>query len=93
MLKDAEKFKMEDTRVKQKLEAKSEFEAYVFAVKAALEDCGSKLPAQDKVSCRKTNNRPSLPPASVSVHQLSWFTARPRRVGCADLSCGSSSVT
>ena len=59
MLKDAEKFKMDDVRVKEKIEPKSEFEAYVYAVKAAIDECGSSLSPHGKVSSSRPVSRRS----------------------------------
>ena len=59
MLKDAEKFKADDARMKERLEAKSNFEAYVFAVRAALEDDdGEVFTEEEKVS--KSSRKPRV---------------------------------
>lgn len=56
MLQDAEQFKAEDQHTKERLEAKSNFEAYAFAIKQAIDESGNRLTGQEKVSrrqCRK----------------------------------------
>lgn len=54
MLADAEKFKTEDERQKQRLEAKNKLENYVFGIKQAVDEAGNKLSASDRETVLKT---------------------------------------
>ncbi|KAK9891051.1 hypothetical protein WA026_013378 [Henosepilachna vigintioctopunctata] len=48
MVSDAEKYKEEDERQRQKISARNQLEAYVFQLKQAISDCGDKLNPEDK---------------------------------------------
>uniref|UniRef100_A0A6P7F2B8 Heat shock protein 70 A2-like n=1 Tax=Diabrotica virgifera virgifera TaxID=50390 RepID=A0A6P7F2B8_DIAVI len=48
MLSEAEKYKEEDERQKEKIAARNQFEGYVFQLKQAVQDCGDKLSCEDK---------------------------------------------
>ncbi|KAK3763332.1 hypothetical protein RRG08_021153 [Elysia crispata] len=48
MLADAEKYKVEDEKQRQRLEAKNKLETYVYAVKQAVDEAGTKLSATDR---------------------------------------------
>lgn len=48
MVNDAEKYRAEDDEQRQCIAAKNELETYIFAVKQALDDSGSKLSESDK---------------------------------------------
>ncbi|CAH1098492.1 unnamed protein product [Psylliodes chrysocephalus] len=53
MLEEAEKYKDEDERQREKISARNSLESYVFSVKQAISEGGSKLSADDK---RKVQN-------------------------------------
>ncbi|XP_072383232.1 heat shock protein 70 A1-like [Diabrotica undecimpunctata] len=48
MLSEAEKYKEEDERQKEKIAARNQLEGYVFQLKQAVQDCGDKLSLEDK---------------------------------------------
>jgi len=48
MVAEAEKYKEEDEKQKQRIDARNKLEAYVFQLKQAVQDCGSKLSEEDK---------------------------------------------
>uniref|UniRef100_A0A8D8LRJ7 Heat shock protein 68 n=1 Tax=Cacopsylla melanoneura TaxID=428564 RepID=A0A8D8LRJ7_9HEMI len=48
MLAEAEKYKAEDEKQRERVVAKNKLESYAFAVKQAAEDAGTKLPDADK---------------------------------------------
>ncbi|CAG9840273.1 unnamed protein product [Diabrotica balteata] len=48
MLSEAEKYKEEDERQKQKIDSRNQLEGYVFQLKQALQECGDKLSPEDK---------------------------------------------
>ncbi|XP_050518621.1 heat shock protein 70 A1-like [Diabrotica virgifera virgifera] len=48
MLSEAEKYKEEDERQKQKIAARNQLEGYVFQLKQSVQDCGDKLSSEDK---------------------------------------------
>ncbi|CAG9832111.1 unnamed protein product [Diabrotica balteata] len=48
MLSEAEKYKDEDERQKEKIAARNQLEGYVFQLKQAVQDCGDKLSFEDK---------------------------------------------
>ncbi|KAK6639569.1 Heat shock protein 68 [Polyplax serrata] len=52
MLSDAEKYKAEDERQRDRVASRNQLEGYVFNVKQAVEDAGSKLPESDKSAIR-----------------------------------------
>jgi heat shock 70kDa protein 1/2/6/8 len=52
MLSEAEKYKEEDEKQRQRVTARNQFEAYIFSVKQALDDAGAKLTDQDKSSVK-----------------------------------------
>lgn len=53
MLSEAEKYKEEDEKQRQRVAARNQFEAYIFSVKQALDDAGDKLSDSDKDQARK----------------------------------------
>lgn len=53
MINEAERYKDEDERQKERIAARNSLEAYVFSVKQALDDAGSKLSEAEKSSCRE----------------------------------------
>ncbi|KAL0861474.1 hypothetical protein ABMA27_009006 [Loxostege sticticalis] len=53
MLADAEKYKEEDERQRERVAARNKLEAYVFGVKQALDEAGDKLSEQDKETGRR----------------------------------------
>ncbi|XP_044766848.1 heat shock protein 70 A1-like [Coccinella septempunctata] len=53
MVADAEKYKEEDEKQKQRIEARNKLEAYVFQLKQAVQDCGSKLSEEDKATVER----------------------------------------
>lgn len=53
MLAEAEKYKEEDERQRERVTARNELETYVFVVKQALDDAGDKLSDQDKENTRR----------------------------------------
>ncbi|CAG9841201.1 unnamed protein product [Diabrotica balteata] len=48
MLSEAEKYKEEDERQKEKIAARNQLEGYVFQLKQAVQDCRDKLSSEDK---------------------------------------------
>ncbi|CAH1116728.1 unnamed protein product [Phaedon cochleariae] len=48
MVSEAEQYKEEDERQRQRIAARNQLEGYVFQVKQAVQDCGDKLSADDK---------------------------------------------
>jgi len=53
MVNEAEKYKEEDDRQRQRVESRNKLEAYVFSVRQALNDAGDKLSSEDKDSANK----------------------------------------
>ncbi|KAJ2946688.1 hypothetical protein O0L34_g12748 [Tuta absoluta] len=53
MLSEAEKYKEEDERQRQRVASRNQLEAYVFSVKQALDDAGDKLSESDKDAARR----------------------------------------
>lgn len=53
MLSEAEKYKEEDEKQRQRVASRNQFEAYIFSVKQALDDAGDKLSDSDKDQARK----------------------------------------
>lgn len=53
MVSEAEKYKEEDDRQRERVAARNQLEAYVFGVKQALDDAGDKLSDQDKEPVRR----------------------------------------
>ncbi len=58
MVSDAEKYKEEDERQKEKIASRNRLESYVFSVKTVVDDCGNKLEDADKqtvtTACKET---------------------------------------
>ncbi|XP_062580005.1 heat shock 70 kDa protein-like [Saccostrea cucullata] len=58
MVNEAEKYKEEDEKQRQRIAARNQLESYVFAVKQAVDDSGDQLPSEDKEAvsrvCRET---------------------------------------
>lgn len=52
MLADAEKYKAEDEKQKERISSRNQLESYVFNVKQAVDDAGSKLSDSDKSSIK-----------------------------------------
>nr|WKN50860.1 heat shock protein 70.5 [Callosobruchus chinensis] len=50
MLAEAERYKEEDEKQRQRVAAKNKLEAYIFQLKQALQDCGDKLSSEDKAA-------------------------------------------
>ncbi|CAH1954954.1 unnamed protein product [Acanthoscelides obtectus] len=48
MLAEAERYKEDDEKQRQRVAAKNKLEAYIFQLKQAVQDCGDKLPSEDK---------------------------------------------
>ncbi|XP_060872639.1 heat shock protein 70 B2-like [Metopolophium dirhodum] len=48
MLKEAEMYRQEDEKQKERVTARNQLESYAFSVKQAIEEAGSKLPETDK---------------------------------------------
>lgn len=48
MVSEAEKYKEEDERQRQKIAARNQLEGYIFQLKQAIQDCGDKLSSSDK---------------------------------------------
>jgi len=58
MLNDAEKFKREDEKQRERVSAKNQLESYIFSVKQALDESGtSKLSSSDKSKIEETCNK------------------------------------
>ncbi|CAB3377268.1 Hypothetical predicted protein [Cloeon dipterum] len=53
MVADAEKYKAEDEKQKERIEAKAKFEAYALQIKQAVQDAGDKLSQEDKNKASK----------------------------------------
>ncbi|XP_008487405.1 heat shock 70 kDa protein-like, partial [Diaphorina citri] len=53
MINDAERYKDEDEKQKERISARNNLEAYVFNVKQALDDAGNKLTESEKSRCRE----------------------------------------
>ncbi|KAK9879203.1 hypothetical protein WA026_004051 [Henosepilachna vigintioctopunctata] len=53
MVADAEKYKEEDEKQRQKITARNQLEAYVFQLKQAVCDCGDKLSDEDKATIER----------------------------------------
>ena len=53
MVSEAEKFKEEDDKQRQRVEARNKLESYVFSVRQAVGDAGDKLSSQDKDAASK----------------------------------------
>jgi L1 cell adhesion molecule like protein len=53
MVNDAEKFRAEDEKQRQRVEARNRLEAYVFSVRQALSDAGDKLSSEDRDAASK----------------------------------------
>merc|ERR1712053_1048 len=58
MVQDAEKFKAEDEKQKERIDAKNQLESYCFNIKSTLDDdkLSEKISAQDKSSCLEKCN-------------------------------------
>lgn len=56
MLSEAEKYKEEDEKQRQRVAARNQLEGYVFSVKQALDDAGDKLSQSDKDQARKESD-------------------------------------
>lgn len=52
MLAEAERYKEEDDKQKERIASRNQLESYVFSVKQACDDAGSKLPESDKSAVR-----------------------------------------
>nr|AWT57933.1 heat shock protein 702 [Chilo suppressalis]AWT57937.1 heat shock protein 702 [Chilo suppressalis] len=52
MLSEAEKYREEDEKQRQRVAARNQLESYVFSVRQALDDAGEKLSEQDKSTAR-----------------------------------------
>jgi L1 cell adhesion molecule like protein len=52
MLADAEKYKEEDEKQRQRVAARNQLEGYVFSVKQAVDEAGNKLSEEDKRTVR-----------------------------------------
>ncbi|CAH2099308.1 unnamed protein product [Euphydryas editha] len=52
MLSEAERYKEEDEKQRQRVSARNQLESYIFNVRQALDDAGSKLSEEDKNSAR-----------------------------------------
>lgn len=50
MLKEAEMYRQEDEKQRERVTARNQLESYAFGVKQAIEEAGSKLPETDKKS-------------------------------------------
>lgn len=53
MVREAERFRAEDDKQREKVQARNQLEAYVFGVKQALDEAGDKLYESEKNSCRQ----------------------------------------
>ncbi len=53
MVQEAERFKAEDDKQREKVQARNQLENYVYSVKQALDDAGDKLYDSEKNSCRQ----------------------------------------
>lgn len=52
MLSDAEKYKAEDEKQRERVSARNQLESYVFSIKQAIDDAGGKLSESDKASIK-----------------------------------------
>uniref|UniRef100_A0A224XLN4 Putative heat shock protein 68 n=1 Tax=Panstrongylus lignarius TaxID=156445 RepID=A0A224XLN4_9HEMI len=52
MVHDADKYKSEDNKQRERIATRNNLETYVFSVKQAVDDCGNKLSASDKNNVR-----------------------------------------
>nr|CAI5855420.1 unnamed protein product [Callosobruchus analis] len=53
MLAEAERYKEEDEKQRQRVAAKNKLEAYIFQLKQAVQDCGNKLSSEDKATIER----------------------------------------
>ncbi len=53
MVNEAERYKAEDDKQREKIQARNQLETYVFGVKQALDEAGDKLYESEKNSCRQ----------------------------------------
>lgn len=53
MVNDAERYKEEDEKQRSRVQSRNSLESYIFQVKQALDEAGSKLPESEKSSCRQ----------------------------------------
>lgn len=53
MVNEAERFKAEDEKQREKVQARNQLESYIFSVKQALDEAGDKLYDSEKNSCRQ----------------------------------------
>ncbi|CAH1116288.1 unnamed protein product [Phaedon cochleariae] len=53
MVSEAEQYKEEDERQRQRIAARNQLEGYVFQIKQAVQDCGDKLSAEDKATVER----------------------------------------
>ncbi|XP_048524848.1 heat shock protein 70 A1 [Dendroctonus ponderosae] len=53
MLSEAERYKEEDERQREKVSARNQLEAYVFQLKQAVQECADKLSAEDKATIER----------------------------------------
>lgn len=53
MVSEAERYKAEDEKQRERVQSKNQLESYIFNVKQALDEAGSKLPEAEKNSCRQ----------------------------------------
>lgn len=51
MVNEAERYKAEDEKQRQRVQSRNQLEGYIFNVKQALDEAGSKIPEQEKNSC------------------------------------------
>ncbi|XP_065222421.1 heat shock protein 70 A2-like [Planococcus citri] len=53
MVNEAERYKAEDEKQRQRVQSRNQLEGYIFNVKQALDEAGSKIPDNEKDSCRQ----------------------------------------
>ncbi|XP_030753769.1 heat shock protein 68-like [Sitophilus oryzae] len=53
MLSEAERYKEEDEKQKQKVASRNQLEAYIFQLKQAVQECGDKLSSEDKATVER----------------------------------------
>nr|UOV21111.1 heat shock protein 70 [Dastarcus helophoroides] len=53
MLADADRYKEEDEKQRRRIAARNQFEAYIFQVKQAAQECGDKLSPDDKATIQR----------------------------------------
>ncbi|XP_044761024.1 heat shock protein 68-like [Coccinella septempunctata] len=53
MVADAEKYKEEDEKQRQRVSARNQLEGYIFQLKQAVADCGDKLSSEDKATVER----------------------------------------